>query len=42
MCVYMIYRVIINILTLEYDGLEICSDKRSKHYSINELKKVNI
>ena len=28
----------INILTLEYDGLKIYADKRSKHFSINELE----
>ena len=28
----------VNILTLEYDGLKIYSDKRSKHFSINELE----
>ena len=27
-----------NILTLEYDGFEIYSDKYSKHFSINELE----
>ena len=28
----------INILTLEYDGLKIYTDKNSKHFSINELE----
>ena len=28
----------VNILTLEYDGLKIYTDKRSKHFSINELE----
>ena len=28
----------INILTLEYDGLKIYTDKHSKHFSINELE----
>ena len=28
----------VNILTLEYDGLKIYSDKYSKHFSINELE----
>ena len=28
----------VNLLTLEYDGLKIYSDKRCKHYSINELE----
>ena len=28
----------VNILTLEYDGLKIYTDKYSKHFSINELK----
>ena len=28
----------VNILTLEYDGLKIYSDKNSKHFSINELE----
>ena len=28
----------VNILTLEYDGLEIYTDKYSKHLSINELE----
>ena len=26
------------MLTLEYDGLKIYNDKRSKHFSINELE----
>ena len=28
----------VNILTLEYDGLKICIDKYSKHFSIKELE----
>ena len=28
----------VNILTLEYDGLKIYSDRNSKHFSINELE----
>ena len=28
----------VNILTLEYDGLKIFTDKRSKHFSINEAE----
>ena len=28
----------VNILTLEYDGLKVCTDKYSKHFSINELE----
>ena len=28
----------VNILTLEYDGLKIYTDKRSKHFSMNELE----
>ena len=28
----------LNILTLEYDGLKIYTDKKSKHFSINELE----
>ena len=28
----------VNILTLEYDGLKIYTDKNSKHFSINELQ----
>ena len=28
----------VNILTLEYDGLKIYTDKRSKHFSIKELE----
>ena len=31
----------VNILTLEYDGLKIYTDKYSKHFSINELE-INI
>ena len=29
----------VNIFTLEYDGLKIYSDNKSKHFSINELEK---
>ena len=29
----------VNIFTLEYDGLKIYSDSKSKHFSINELEK---
>ena len=29
----------VNILTLEYDGLKIYSDDKSKHFSINDLEK---
>ena len=28
----------INVLTLEYDGLKMYTDKNSKHFSINELE----
>ena len=28
----------VNILTLEYDGLKIYTDKHSKHFLINELE----
>ena len=28
----------VNVLSLEYDGLKIYTDKRSKHFSINELE----
>ena len=28
----------VNILTLEYDGLKIYTDKNSRHFSINELE----
>ena len=28
----------VNILTLEYNGLKIYTDKHSKHFSINELE----
>ena len=31
----------VNILTLEYDGLKIYTDKYSKHFSINEVE-INI
>ena len=30
----------VNIFTLEYDGLKIYSDSKSKHFSINELEKM--
>ena len=30
----------VNILTLEYDGIKIYSDDKSKHFSINDLEKV--
>ena len=30
----------VNILTLEYDGLKIYSDDKSKHFSINDLEKI--
>ena len=30
----------INILTLEYDGLEIYSDDKSRHFSINDLERI--
>ena len=30
----------VNIFTLEYDGLKIYSDDKSKHFSINELEKI--
>ena len=33
---YLIYKNV-NILTLEYDGLEIYADRYSKHFSINKL-----
>ena len=29
----------VNIFTLEYDGLKIYSDNKSRHFSINELEK---
>ena len=29
----------VNIFTLEYDGLKIYSDDKSKHFSINDLEK---
>ena len=29
-----------NIFTLEYDGLKIYSDNKSKHFSINDLEKI--
>ena len=30
----------VNIFTLEYDGLKIYSDNKSKYFSINELEKI--
>ena len=30
----------INIFILEYDGLKIYADNKSKHFSINELERV--
>ena len=30
----------VNIFTLEYDGLKVYSDDKSRHYSINDLEKV--
>ena len=30
----------VNILTLEYDGLKIYTDDKSKHFSINDLEKI--
>ena len=30
----------VNIFSLEYDGLKIYSDNKSKHYSINDLEKI--
>ena len=30
----------VNTLTLEYDGLKIYSDDKSKHFSINDLEKI--
>ena len=30
----------INILTLEYDGLKIYSNDKSRHFSINDLEKI--
>ena len=30
----------VNILTLEYDGLKIYSDYKSRHFSINDLEKI--
>ena len=30
----------VNIFTLEYDGLEIYTDDKSKHFSINDLEKI--
>ena len=30
----------VNILTLEYDGLKIYSDDKSRHFSINDLEKI--
>ena len=30
----------VNLFTLEYDGLKICYDNKSKYFSINELEKI--
>ena len=30
----------LNIFTLEYDGLKIYSDNKSKHFSIKDLEKI--
>ena len=30
----------LNIFTLEYDGLKIYSDNKSKNFSINDLEKI--
>ena len=30
----------VNIFTLEYDGIKIYNDNKSKHFSINELEKI--
>ena len=30
----------VNIFTLEYDGLKIYSNSKSKHFSINDLEKI--
>ena len=30
----------VNIFTLEYNGLKIYSDNKSKHFSINDLEKI--
>ena len=30
----------VNIFTLEYDGLKIYCNDKSKHYSINDLEKI--
>ena len=32
----------INIFTLEYDGLKIYSDSKSRHFSINDLEKITL
>ena len=32
----------VNIFTLEYDGLKIYSDNKSKNFSINDLEKIGI
>ena len=32
----------VNIFTLEYDGLKIYSDNKSKKFSINELENTNL
>ena len=30
----------VNVFTLEYDGLKIYSDDKSKHFSISDLEKI--
>ena len=30
----------VNIFTLEYDGLKIYSDSKTKHFSINDLEQI--
>ena len=30
----------VNVFTLEYDGLKIYSNSKSKHFSINDLEKI--
>ena len=30
----------VNILTLEFDGLKVYSDDKSRHFSINDLEKI--
>ena len=36
---YFVYKKV-NVFTLEYDGLKIYSDNKSKYFSINELEKI--